>query len=59
MFELLNVPVRDEAINAKKTIYFSHNPKGDRGFLGLELDYLQNNGYIFDKRTMTAVPIKK
>ena len=45
MFELLNVPVLDEAINAKKTIYISHNPKGDRGFLGQEFEYLLKNGY--------------
>src|SRR5690625_2697945 len=45
MFELLNVPVLDEAIIAKKTIYFSHNPNGDKGFLGQEFEYLLKNGY--------------
>lgn len=59
MFELFNVPVLDEAISAKKPIYFSHNPKGDRGFLGQELEHVVRNGYIFDEYTMTAIPTKK
>lgn len=45
MFELVNIPVLDEAIEAKKVIHFSHNPKGDTGFLGQEYQYLQKNGY--------------
>ena len=59
MFELFNIPVLDEAIEAKKVIHYSHNPKGNTGFLGQELEYLLENGYIFDKNTMTAIPLDK
>jgi len=56
MFELLNVPVMDEAIKNKKVINFTHNPVGDEGFLGMELKHLQKNNYIYDPKSTTAFP---
>ncbi len=56
MFELLNVPVLDEAIKNKKVINFTHNPVGDEGFLGMELKHLQKNNYIYDPKSTTAFP---
>src|SRR5699024_10532152 len=54
MFKLFNEPFLDDAINQGKTIYFSHNPLNDTGFLGQELEYLKNNGYVYDMGNMSA-----
>lgn len=56
MFDLFNKPFLDDAIQHGKSFTFSHNPQGDLGFLGQEIEYLEFRGYIFDKATMTAIP---
>ena len=46
MFDLFNEFFLDDIIAYKKTVYFTHNPIGDQGFLGNELKYLRNNDYV-------------
>lgn len=54
MFDLFNRPFLDTAIADGKVIQFTHNPVGDPGALGKELDYIKARGYVYDPRTMTA-----
>ncbi|MBM7541220.1 ribonuclease YeeF family protein [Amphibacillus cookii] len=56
MFKLYNEAFLDDVINARKTVHFSHNPVGDKGFLGLEYKYLKRNNYIYDSSTMRMLP---
>lgn len=42
MFEKFNTPVLDDAVNSKKTIKFTHDPRTEGGFLKQEWDYLQS-----------------
>jgi hypothetical protein len=57
MFDLFNKPFLEDGISQRKVLKFSHNPVGDTGYLGKELQYLESRGYIFDAATMTARPI--
>lgn len=56
MFRLFDEPFLDDAINERKMIYFSHNPIGDRGALGLEYEYLMKNNYEWNPEAMTMNP---
>lgn len=56
MFTVYNAAFLDDAILKGKTVHFSHNPVGDGGYLGMELEYLIHSGYIFDPRSKTACP---
>ncbi|MFV0394902.1 MAG: hypothetical protein ACK5LC_10985 [Coprobacillaceae bacterium] len=63
MFDLYNTSFLDDAMSASKPIHFSHNPIGDTGFLGQELQYIINPqngyGYVFDEISMIAYPLWK
>lgn len=54
MFDLFNRPFLDDIIQQAKSIRFTHNPLGDEGALGDELEYLLERGYSYDEATMTA-----
>ncbi|WP_431247689.1 T7SS effector LXG polymorphic toxin [Leifsonia xyli] len=54
MFDLFNRPFLDDVIREGKTVRFTHDPRTKPGALRDELDYLKNNGYVFDPATMTA-----
>lgn len=54
MFDLFNRPFLDDIIQEGKTIRFSHDPVGDLGALGDELNYLKKNGYVFFPEVMSA-----
>ncbi|MGH1550604.1 hypothetical protein ACRAWB_16065 [Leifsonia poae] len=54
MFDLFNRPFLDDAIKDSKLVRFTHDPQGDRGALGKELEYLEDHGYIYDPKTKTA-----
>ena len=56
MFKLFNEPFLDDGINAGKTFYFSHNPKGDQGSLGMEFKYLEKNGYGWKNKPFSMQP---
>lgn len=56
MFTLYNAGFLDDAILKGKPVHFSHNPVGDPGYLGMELDYLRAHGYRFDPRSNVAYP---
>ena len=56
LFKLFDEPFLDDAINQEKIFYFSHNPIGDKGALGMEYDYLLKNNYTWDAETMTMKP---
>ena len=53
MFKLFNESFLDDGINAGKLFQFSHNPIDDTGALGMEYNYLLENGYEWDPVTMT------
>jgi len=59
MFKLFNESFLDDGINAGKNFYFSHSPKGDKGFLGQELNYLLNNGYELIKKGTHYIAVPK
>ncbi len=48
MFKYFNLPILDEATKGGKTIRFSHNPIGDKGFLGMEWEYIKSSLGISD-----------
>jgi hypothetical protein len=58
MFKLFNESFLDDGINAGKNFKFSHNPIGDTGALGMEYNYLKQNGYIYDPSKMMMTPKK-
>ncbi len=56
MFKLFNEPFLDDGINEGKIFRFSHNPIGDTGALGMEYEYLFNNGYRWNEKMMAMIP---
>jgi hypothetical protein len=54
MFKAFNESFLDDGINAGKTFYFSHDPIIDTGTLNQELKYLEENGYMYNPKNMTA-----
>ncbi|WP_434318756.1 hypothetical protein [Leifsonia sp. P73] len=54
MFNLFNRPFLDDIIRDGKAVNFTHDPVGDLGALGDELNYLKKNGYVFDPEAMIA-----
>ena len=54
MFELFNKPALDDAILSGKTFKFSQDPTIDTKFLKQELDYLEEKGYMYNPKNMTA-----
>lgn len=57
MFKLFNESFLDDGINARKDFYFSHNPIGDTGALGQELNYILENGYELIKNGTQYIAI--
>ena len=56
MFKLFNESFLDDGINQGKIFQFSHNPIGDDGALGQEYQYLLENNYKWNEKTMTMIP---
>jgi hypothetical protein len=52
MFNYFNRPVLDDAIAGKKMIKFSHDPRGAKGFLGSEWNYIKNALKLTDDNLM-------
>lgn len=56
--ELFNESFLEDGVNSSKIFHFSHNPIGDTGALGKEYQFLLENNYIWDAKTMTIRPPK-
>jgi hypothetical protein len=48
MFDYFNVPAIDDSIASGKTIRFSHDPRVEKGFLGMEWAYIKDKLKIDD-----------
>lgn len=58
LYELLNKPFLDDVISKGLPVEFTHNPRLPENksaiALNKELDYLEENGYMFDPNTLIA-----
>ena len=55
MFDAYNVPFLESQAAAHKDFVFSHEPVRDGTSLAKEIEWLEQNGYEYDKGSMTAV----